>query len=546
MSGTPIQLTAHGVPVIYDSRGCAMARKFSLGDYEAARDTRQRTLYGLSGYRSQDETELLPFVDRLKIISYIRKSVRNNPVMAALCMRYALSVGSPSVHFNTPDGGVNDEKERSVEKALRTICHGSGWSWHRLHKILSIEELVAGEVFAVWVEGKVQLIASELCGSPANPAENEIDGIFYDDSGSPTAYRFGVRKRYAGYSSISTTISYEESDGASIVDADFVWHIGQPSRIEERRFSPKLASVIGQIQNLDDIIQAKVTTVKNQSAMSIFFTKNFDPALFAEASAIAGAVESNSGALLQQAVARSTYQNVRNGQILYGEVGEDVKLIEPNLNAQDFSQFALGLLDQICAPIGLFPEEVLVGYRNSSYSSARADRIRLGDTLRDIRKERESFCDGVVSRVVGIGVDSGDIQDATDGTADVTYGWPVVKEIDEQKHVAAQAVALANGSKSLDQICSENGTFADQVQSQVVRCAVRQAKLVKAYSIYPYPTKAQIEAQTVTQAEILAHMPNSATAAEALRASAAGDAAIINADANAARVEGESTKTPTV
>ncbi len=524
-------------PVIYDARGRAMSRMYSVGDYEATRNTRERTLFSGSYYRNQTETEQLPFTDRLKIIAYLRLAVRNNPVVAALCMRYATVIGSPSVHFNTLDGGVNNEKETAVEARLKTICHGTGWSWHRLHKIVSVEELIAGEVFAVKVGGKIQLIPAELCGSPAQPETNEVDGIFYGEEGEPTAYRFGVRVNYGG-SNVSR-ISYAEEDGARIVDAEFVTHLGEPSRIEERRYSPRLSSVIGQIQNLDDIIRAKVTTVKNQSAMSLFFTKNFDPGLFAEASAMASAVEGNAGTLLAQTVARSAYQEIRNGQIMYGEAGEDVKLIEPNLNAQDFSQFALGLLDQICAPVGLFPEEVLVGYRNSSYSSARADRIRLGDTLKDLRRSREGFCDSVVSMILGVAIDSGEIQDASDGVADVSYGWPIIREIDEQKHVSGQAIALANGSKSLDQICAENGTFSDQVQTQVVRCATRSAKLVKAYSSYPSPTPEQVEAQSVTAAEIVAHMPNATAAAEAIRNAAVAEASIINADANAQRVEND-------
>lgn len=522
------------VPLILDARGRAMHRQFSMGDYEAARDTRERTLHGNRSVRTQTETEMLPFQDRIKIISYLRLARRNNPVVAALCHRYALSVGAPTVHFSTSDNGSNDQTERVVEKELRNIVHGSGWSWHRMHKIISEEELIAGEVFAVWVEGKIQLIPAELCGSPMKPAPNEIDGIFYDEGGAPTAYRFGVRKVW--YGSSVTQVSFEEADGARIVDAEFVFHLGQPSRIEERRFSPKLAPVVGKIQDLDDIVKAKVTTVKNQSTLSLFFTKNFDPALFAEASAIAPAVETNAGTILAQAVERSTYQKMENGQILYGEVGEDVKLLEAKMNAQDFSQFALMLLDQICAPIGLFPEEVFVGYRLSSYSSARADRIRLSDTLKDIRKEREGFCDSVIGRVLGVAeVDSIDPQNGGDDIADVTYGWPVVREIDEQKHVQAQAVSLANGSKSKDMICAENGTFADQVDAQVVRGAVRMAKLVKAYSQTNYPTREQVEAQTVTQAEILAHMPNATAASEALNNIQTAQAAEINADANAAR-----------
>lgn len=519
-------------PVLLDHKGEPF--KFYVGEYEASRNTRERTLHGAFGYATRPESEMLPFSDRLKVVSYLRRALRNNPVIAALCFRYALAVGSPTVHAVTLDGGFNDEKERALELRLRSLMYGSGWSWHRLHKIISVELLIAGEVFAVEVDDKIQLIPSELCGSPANPEEGEIDGITYDDTGAPLFYRFGCRtKSYHGHSG---SVSFEEKDGARLVPAEFVHHLGTPSRIEERRFSPMLSSVVGQIQNLDDIIKAKVTTVKNQAAMSLFFTKNFDPALFAEASALSSAVEQNSGTLLAQSVARSAYQDIKNGTIMYGEVGEDVKLIEPNLNAQDFSQFALMLLDQICAPIGMFPEEVLIGYRNSNYSSARADRIRLTDVLKDIRKERESFCDRVIERQTGIAIDSGEIQDAGDGTADITYGWPVVREIDETKHVQAQAVALANGSKSLDQVCAENGTFSDQVQAQIVRGAVRMAKTVKAYSQFNAPTKAQIEAQTVTQQEILAHMPNATAASEALNALANAEAAAVNAQANADRV----------
>jgi|GEM_PF-2611784 len=526
---------ATATPVIFDHRGKAMRARLSLGDYEAARNTRERTLHnGWSFDRPRPESEMLPMHDRLLIIAYLRKSFRNNPVMAAMGFRYALAIGSPTVHAMGSDGGFNDEKERILEKRLSKIMYGTGWSWHRLHKIISLELLICNEVFAVEVEDKVQLIPSEMCGAPMKPVENEYDGIGYSEDGVPSYYRFGVRVPTA-IGSNYTRLSFEEADGAQLVDAEFVSHLGDPTRIEERRYAPKLSSVIAQIQNLDDIIKAKVTTVKNQSAMSVFFTKNFDPALFAEASALKDVTESSADTILSQVVARSNYQEMRNGQILYGESGEDVKLIEPSLNAQDFSQFALMLLDQICAPIGLFPEEVLIGYRNSNYSSARADRLRLSDFLKDIRKEREAFCDRVVERQTGIAVDSGDLQDASDGIADITYGWPIVREIDETKHVQAQAVSLANGSKSLDQICAENGTFSDQVQSQIVRSAVRMAKTVKAYAAFPNPSKAQIEAQTVTQAEILAHMPNATAATEALKAIAASEASAVNAEANATR-----------
>lgn len=536
MSPATAQLSAS--PVIYDHRGRAMSARFNIGDYEAARNNRERTLYSGWNYeRPRPESEMLPMWDRLRIISYLRKSVRNNPVMAALVFRYALAVGSPTVHAMGPDGGFNDEKERALERRFRSIMWGTGWSWHRLHKIISAEELIAGEVFAVEVEDKVQLVPSEMCGPPAIPVENEYDGIGYSDDGMPLYYRFGIRIPSAAGSNY-TRVSFELKDGAQLVDAEFVYHLGSPSRIEERRYSPKLSPVIDRIQSLDDIVKATVTTFKNQSAVWAFHTKNFDPALFAEASALRDQVEANAGVLLSQVVARSAptpLEKIENGQKIYGEVGEDLKLLEPMLKAQNYNEFCLSLLDQICAPIGLFPEEVLIGYRNSNYSSARADRIRLTDVLRDVRKEREPFCDRVVERQTGIAVDSSELAATSDGIADVSYAWPVVREIDETKHVLAQSAALANGSKSLDMVCAENGTYADQVQAQIARGAVRMAKTVKAYATIPNPTRAQIDEQVVTEAQILAHMPNAEAASEAINAIANAEAAEVNADANAAR-----------
>lgn len=533
-------------PVILDAYERPMHRRAKLswggGDYEAASNNRERTLYsGWHYMRPRPESEMLPLQDRLKIIAYLRRSIRNNPVMAALLYRHALAVGSPTIHAMGPDGGFNDEKERALEQRLRRIMFGTGFGWHRLNKIISGEVMLTGEVFAVEVEDKVQLIPSELCSAPASPVENEYDGIGYGENGEPAYYRFGVRIPTAKGSNY-TRLSFEEKDGAQLVDAAFVHHLQWPGelRIECRRPSPPLAPVIDRVQQLDDIVRAVTTTFKNQAALSFFRTKNFDPGLFAENSALATATEQNAGVLLSQIVERSPApeEAISNGTIWTGEVGEDVKLLEPMLKAQNYNEFTLSLTDQICAPVGMTPEEVLIGYRNSNYSSARADKGRIKEVLKDIRKDRESFTDAVIERQTGIAVDSGELNAVSDGIADVTYQWPVMLEIDETKTGLAQTNALANGSKSLQMVCAENGAYADQVQAQIVREAVHMAKLVKAYaqSATP-PDAAAIAAAVVTPAEILAHLPNATAASEAIKALSSAVAAEVNAEANATRAQ---------
>lgn len=533
-------------PVILDAYERPMHRRAKLswggGDYDAASNNRERTLYsGWNYMRPRPESEMLPMQDRLKIIAYVRRSVRNNPVMGALVYRHALAVGSPTIHAMGPDGGFNDEKERALEQRLRRIMYGvRNGNWHKLNKIISGEVMIAGEVFAVEVNDKVQLIPSELCGPPTKPVANEYEGIGYDtDTGEPSYYRFGIRIPTAP-GSVTTRLSFEESDGAQLVDAEFVHHVGWSGelRVECRRPAPPLAPVLNLVERLHKTVDAVATTFLNQAALSIYRTKNFDPALFAANSAIEDAIQNNAGTLLEQIVARSPSpeEGIGNGTIWTGEVGEDVKLLEPMLKAQNYNEFTLSLMDQIFAPVGMTAEEVLIGYRNSNYSSARADKGRIKEVLKDIRKDRESFTDAVIERQTGIAVDSGELNAVSDGIADVTYQWPVMAEIDETKTGLAQSNALANGSKSLQMVCAENGAYADQVQAQIVREAVNMAKLVKAYSQSATPPDAKaIAAAVVTPAEILAHMPNATAASEAIKALSAAVAAEVNAGANATR-----------
>jgi len=542
------QFAAISAPLILDQFNRPYQPRYSLGaygmnmgtgrgDYEAARNNRERTLYGAGDSKPRPESEMLPMRDRLSIIAYLRRSVRNNPVMAALAFRYALSVGSPTIHVVGPDGGLNDLKERELERRLRSIVYGKGWSFRRMNKVLSTELLICNEAFIVDVEDKVQLIPSELCGSPFIAPINEIEGIGYDlDSGAPVYYRFGKRLlRTSGQS----YVTFLEEEGATIVPAEFVTHLGAPDRIEEGRPVPRMSSVIDSVQQLDDIIKAKVTTVKNQAAMSVVFKKNFDPQMWADNSALKDACEENAGPLLSQLTARSNYQAVRNGQMLYVESGEEVELLEPKLNAQDFNQFSLMLVDRICAPVGIPPEEVLIGYRLSNYSSARVDRIKMGEMLDDERKEREHFFDKLIERQIGIAVDSGELENKADGIADIRYGWPVIKEIDEAKHMQAQALAKTSGLKSPATLAAENGTYADEITRGIVAEAAYKAKTIKAFASLGgrYPTDAEIHAQVVTVSEIVANMPNAEAASEALKAIAASEAAAVNADANSRRAD---------
>src|SRR5690606_38498856 len=100
--------------------------------------------------------------------------------------------------------------------------------------------------------------------------------IQFDDTGRPIAYRFGKRIR----ESYGTRVSFDDKD-ASIIEARYVKHVGQPLREEEIRISPPLAPAIAALVDLADITRAKIMQIKVQSAFALFVKKNIDPDVLA-------------------------------------------------------------------------------------------------------------------------------------------------------------------------------------------------------------------------------------------------------------------------
>src|SRR5690606_23768343 len=285
---------------VLDSRGKPF--KFS---YEAAKNTPQRRLYNWGNAVPKRESDMLPHSDRLKIIAWLRDALRNNGFVAALCRVYGLSLGCPIIRSITGDPVYDDLKERLLEEKLKTLGYETGWNLKKLLYVINIEELIAGECFLVFSEdNKLQLIESELCGSPRledDKRKGESDGIVYNSSNEVVAYRFGSWTDKG-------TISYEKKD-STIVPAEFVIHYVSPSRVSEKRYSPNFAPAITLIHDLKVITESKIASIKQQGKYSVAITKNTDPALYAEM------VRDTTGAIpvdeiFDRSVARTDYQYI--------------------------------------------------------------------------------------------------------------------------------------------------------------------------------------------------------------------------------------------
>jgi len=446
--------------------------------------------------------------DRNAIIRYLRWAFRTDPVLAALLYRYGTAIGSPQIRSITGDPAYDEERDSFLYRRMQD-AGAAGQDMETLNQIISIEEALAGEVFAIFTrEGRIQLIPSELCGSPVNAPANELHGIQRAASGRPTGYRFGVRLP-------DGRISFEASDGAQVYDAQYVHHLGQPSRVEEVRYAPRLAGVVRHIEQLRTIIESKVISIQNQSAFSLFITKNGDPALYAELLEAAASDEERS-LISQELRARSTgYVNIQSGSIYFGETGEDVKPIAPQIDASDFGDFAFFLVEIICGPLGIRPEEVLFGFRRSNYSSARADKLGWRQTLDSIRRRRERYLDRWQRWQTRRAELFAELPPVPEGGLDeVAYSWPTIPAVDEAKAAAAAVAEHAAGLRSRSRIVAEGGGWGEQTDREIVAEAARMARLIKVESD-PTLRGTPLADIPVTIEEIRVYMPNAAQAAHA-------------------------------
>lgn len=486
-----------GMSFSLEKSGFDLAR---FGAYHASQDTRFRD-FSTGGFpnSSRPESDYLPRYDRAKVIARARVMFRNNPYLAALLLAYVQEIGTPTLKSQTSDPDYNDAKERAFERWAQDCEAEEDLSLDEVIEIFGFEECIAGELFIIKRrEGWLQLIASELCGSVSTrktaidagtkfadgtliPAgATERDGIVRDSDNLIIGYRFGQRDD-------NGAISFAP-EKSSIVQKQYVFHLASRQRTEQSRGIPLLAPVLNALQDLFETAHARAQQVKNASCLSLWITKNIDPYGFAETmrgSLRAGDVN-NVVDLKTIAEKRSAHQGIKAGAVYYGEAGEQLQVIEPKLNADDFHAHYIDLAQVCAACLNGMPIEIgLEGFRSSSYSSARGTVNKWKRNVLRSRKQREKFLDPLQlwqSRRFQIFGDLG-APPASPGSVtyntdeNVFWGWPAIPDIDGLK-TAQQNIAEYNaGMTTLEEIYANKGQHADVQIPLFVR---EKAKLAKA------------------------------------------------------------------
>ena len=420
-------------------------------NYKAAETNRFRDWTQVSNM-PQGEWTSLPQWERNTITARLRYLIRNNEYCAALATTFSTHLGNSTLRSKSPDKTYNDAKER-LWLDWSASCEVSGLSLSEVEDIIYTEFLCAGESFFLKLaSGKLQLIPAEWIFSAPDAPENEIQGITYDGTGIPTGYRIGYRDNKGTLKA-----------GAALVPAAQVIHLYKRERVEQLRGVPWLAAAAPVIQDISELTAAKILAVKAQSHLSAAIIKDGAagsfPALGNDANTTAA----------------TRYATLKSGSLLYLEPGEDIKLLSAQYQSQDFEAFLLSRLRAVGGTIGLPLELYLEGFRDSSYSSARAINIVWARKVRSIRAliERRFLQPlnlWVSERARASGTLKGDR--AYDGEA--CFGFPSVPAIDEQKETEANVAKLAAGLTTYTAVYAENNLFFDDE----IKVRARDARLI--------------------------------------------------------------------
>jgi capsid protein len=461
-----------------------------FGAFHASQDTRFRDFStGGSPGNSRTEADYFPRADRGKVIARGRVMFRNNPYFAACALAYVQEMGTPTLKSQTSDENYNDAKERRFERWAADCEVEEDLSLAEVIDIFHFEEIVAGELFVVKrLEGWLQLIASELCGTASNnrgkqlvnlpgvkpqafadgtpvpEGATERDGVIRSAAGFIIGYRFGTRDDQGA-------ISFAP-ERSTLVQNQYVFHLCSRQRTEQSRGVPLAIAVLNSLQDLGETAGARAQQVKNASCLSLWITKNVDPAGFATSmqGALARGDVDTAAALKESVATRSGHQEVRAGTVMYGEAGETLQVIEPRLNAADFHEHYIDLAQIICASLNGMPVEIAFeGFRASSYSSARATMNKWKrNVIRSRKRLEQKFLQPlqlwqsarahIFNEIPAAPEPEGSVSYNTD--ENVRFGWPAIPDIDGAKTAATNALELANGTTSLETVYADKGEYA--------------------------------------------------------------------------------------
>ena len=423
-----------------------MVRERYFG-YSAAQETRKDERLPFDGTAEQFNT-----YSRDKLRARARDLERNNPITGSVLEAFlnnAIGTG-----FNMQAQTNNDVFNQRIEALWKEWEHHENCDITQqqclddIIKLIVVRKFVDGGIMATFpLDGKrkipltIQLHEVDDLDTMTDPKDQNghiiVNGVELDTTGKPLGY----------------WLKQTEPDGFSEMeprryDAKDVIVLWKKSRGSQFREITEMARTIGVTKDLGDY---NVAVMFQQKIAACF-------SAFVETDNTLGAP----GRIANQADG-SRVENIEGGSIKYLKAGEHIKGLTPNAQVTDASNFLPLQQRIIAADKGLSLESTSRNVERVNYASARQNLLGDQLTYGSIREELvEYFLRPLYKRFVnicyltglldGTGFKYGDEEYYKATWLAASLGW-----IDPLKEAQANAINLANGGKSFQEYCAEQG-----------------------------------------------------------------------------------------
>lgn len=402
-------------------------------------------------------------------IARLRREAVNNPYLCGLVTKYPEAVGHTSLRSRTSSREYNLAKELFWYRLTKRITI-EGRSLRKAERIVLSELLVAGEIFVVLLaSGRIQLIASEYCGSPGGSnrfAPNELNGIVTDPtSGQPIAYRFG---RMTPWGTVEFRGTPDE-----LVPARNVIHVFDSDRVVQGRGRPWLLASIRTARDLYEITRSKTKQIKDVNSISGFIEKQGSAEFLGNLSTGLQSSLSDSGSTSPETgdspadpkPAGPTTVELAPGTFIALEPGEKVNTLMSEYKATDYKELIMLMLHAISTPVGLPVELWFSGLGDVNYSGFKGLGVQWASRRRYVQEFlEENFLDRLQFWRISKAAKEGDLPPNPDADDDkIAWGWKRAAVLDDEKAAKANQVRLQTGEISLADVWEENGSFSEEV-----------------------------------------------------------------------------------
>lgn len=431
--------------------------------YDAAATTKENDYGNFSAITTEDF--YFSSGTRAVALSRLRREVRNNPYLAGLVNKYPEAIGYSALRSRTSDRAFNDLKDawwfRRRKKV--TTC---GLSLRSLEKLLKREVcLLAGEIFLIKLRtGRLQVIRSEFCGSPASAASSttrEINGIVYAADGqTPTHYRFGKMSPLG-------LITFADS---TLIPADQVIHVYDRDAVQMGRGIPPLLPSLKTARDIYEITRSKTKQIKDANSISGFIEKanasEFLAGLAAPALGSDGApTAEKSTDAADKVTPAPIVVELRPGMFIALEPGEKITSLMSNYNASDYKELLMLMLHAMSTPVGLPVELWFSGLGDVNYSGYKGLGVQWDGRRKDLLDFLvDLFYDPFLEWATVKATDEGDLPPNPDADHSlVDWMFRRTPILDDDKAGRANKTKLESGETDHAAVWEEQGFYAEEV-----------------------------------------------------------------------------------